>query len=163
MITKAEAGRPHWESCASHRLSAWWFITTSERRGHQGRGLTWLARLWQVFAPQPRSPSFFCLHLWPWAEVLFRHLCWDVHMRAEGKGGNLEDSFHHSDSVSSTFPLLALLPLFPNLDSIKLLDKSCWETFKRDLCQCAVPWGKMEKEGSIFSLVVDSYLYHLSK
>ena len=84
-------------------------------------------------------------------------------MRAERKAGNLEDSFHHSDSVSSTFPHLALLPLLPNLDSVKLLDKSRRETFKRDLCQCAVPWGKMEKEGSVFSLVLDSYPYHLSK
>lgn len=37
MITKAEAGKPHWESCASHTDSALdSSSTTSEGRGHQG-------------------------------------------------------------------------------------------------------------------------------
>ena len=100
------------------------------------------------------------LYLRPWAEVLLRHLCWDLMTMGE-RTGNLEDTFRHSDLVFRSFPFLALPTCAVShfrVHSCQSFVLGSLDSETTPLCAdppLVNPRGKMEQEESAFSLVLD--------
>lgn len=64
-----------------------------------------------ICPPSPGASLPRSLHPRPWAKVFFKSHYWGLPM---GVRGNLEDTFPHSNSIPTAFPLLALPPYPPH-------------------------------------------------